>query len=110
MTEPEDGSRKRASVLSLLPRVAKLIYRLARDRRVPWTVKAVLAGLALYLASPIDLIPDWIPGAGYLDDLLITGAAVTYVLNRVSKDVIREHWGEDIETLESLRRKKSRPS
>lgn len=107
MTEPkaESGQAKRPSIISLVPRVAKLIYHLARDPRVPWQVKAALGGLAVYLASPIDLIPDWVPAAGYLDDVLMLGFVVSYVLGRVPQDVIREHWGEDIETLESLRRK-----
>jgi len=110
MTESkaDSGQAKRPSIISLVPRVAKLIYHLARDPRVPWQVKAALGGLALYLASPIDLIPDWVPAAGYLDDVLILGFVVSYVLSRVPPDVIREHWGEDIEVLESLRRKPRR--
>ncbi|HUU54236.1 MAG TPA: YkvA family protein, partial [Armatimonadota bacterium] len=68
--------------------------------------KASLAGLAAYLASPLDLIPDWIPGAGYLDDVLIAGFVVSYVLAQVPPDVVREHWGEDVEVLERFRRKK----
>ena len=103
--QPDEQSGKRASVLSLIPRVAKLLYRLARDRRVPWTVKAVLIGLAAYLACPLDLIPDWIPVLGYLDDVLIVGLVVGYVLRKIPADLIREHWGEDLETLASLRRK-----
>ena len=98
--------RRRDSILSLIPRVAKLLYRLARDPRVPWTVKAVLIALAAYLACPIDLIPDWIPVLGYLDDVIIVGFVVGHVLRKVPSDLIREHWGEDIGTLESLRRKK----
>ena len=88
--------------------MAKLIYQLARDPRVPWTVKAALGGLAVYLASPIDLIPDWVPAAGYLDDVLMLGFVVSYVLSAVPRYVVLEHWGEDIETLESLRRKPRR--
>ena len=110
MTEHDEKTeeRRRESVLSLIPRVAKFVYHLARDPRVPWTVKAALAGLALYLASPIDLIPDWIPGAGYLDDVLLVGFVASYVLGNVPPDVIREHWGEDVHVLESLRRKRRR--
>lgn len=98
-------AHRRPSLVTLLPRLAKLVYHLARDPRVPWTVKAVLAGTAVYLASPLDLIPDWIPGVGYLDDVLLVGLVVSYVLARVPRDVIEEHWGEDVEALESLRRK-----
>jgi len=96
-----EGS-ERQSPLSLLPRLARLLWRLARDRRVPWTVKAVLIALAAYLACPIDLIPDWIPALGYLDDIIIVGLVVSYVLRKVPLDLVREHWGEDLETLQSL--------
>ena len=110
MTESDrdtDG-RKRESVLSLIPRLAKFLYHLARDPRVPWTVKAALAGLAAYLACPIDIIPDWIPGVGYLDDILLVGFVVGYAMGKVRPDVIREHWGEDVHLLESLTRRKRR--
>jgi uncharacterized membrane protein YkvA (DUF1232 family) len=50
------------------------VYTLAlayRDPRVPWYVKALAAGLVAYAFSPIDLIPDFIPVLGYLDDLVV---------------------------------------
>jgi uncharacterized membrane protein YkvA (DUF1232 family) len=106
-TGPE--TKKRESLLSLVPRIARFVHHLARDPRVPWTVKAALAGLAIYLASPIDIIPDWIPGAGYLDDVLLIGFVSSYVLARVPAEVVREHWGEDVETLQRLARKRGSP-
>ena len=84
----------------------KFLWHVARDPRVPWTVKAALAGMAAYLASPIDLIPDWIPGLGYLDDVVLVGVVVGYVLRKVPREVVREHWGEDVEVLEGLTRKR----
>lgn len=104
-TKPEI---KRPSVIALIPRLAKLLYHLARDPRVPWTVKAALVGAGVYLASPVDLIPDWVPGAGYLDDVLLVGILVNYIVARVPRDVLVEHWGEDVEALESLRRTRPR--
>jgi len=108
VTNPDESpaGQKRESVLSLIPRLAKFLYHLARDPRVPWTVKAALVGLAAYLACPLDIIPDWIPVLGYLDDVLIVGFAVGYVLRKVPLDLVREHWGEDVQVLESLSRKK----
>ena len=108
MTEPKDesGERPRESFVTLIPRLGKFLWHLVKDPRVPWTAKASLAGLAAYLASPLDIIPDWIPGAGYLDDVLIAGFVVSYVLAQVPPDVVREHWGEDVEVLERFRRKK----
>ncbi len=103
-TKTREGERQ--SVLTIVPRVAKFLWHLVKDPRVPAAVKWSLVGLAAYLASPIDLIPDWIPGAGYLDDVMIVGFVVSYVLARVSPEVVREHWGEDVEMLERLRRRK----
>jgi uncharacterized membrane protein YkvA (DUF1232 family) len=108
-TEPDPGSsacpeaRPRDSIVTLIPRLAKFLWHLVKDPRVPWTVKAALVGLAAYLASPIDLIPDWIPGAGYLDDALLVAFVVGYVLAKVPAEVVREHWGEDVEVLERLK-------
>lgn len=103
---PLDEQPKKPTVLQLIPRVAKLVYHLARDPRVPWTVKAALGGMALYLASPFDLIPDWIPGAGYLDDILLAGIVINYVFAKVPEEVIIEHWGEDVELLKKMRRRR----
>jgi len=99
---------QKPGIVKLVPRLAKLVYRLLRDPRVPWTVKAALAGMAAYLASPIDLIPDWIPGAGYLDDLLVVAIGINYIFAKIPEDVIIEHWGEDVELLKKLRRKPRR--
>ncbi len=93
----------RQSPLSLVPRLATLLYHLARDPRVPWSVKASVVGLAIYIASPFDLIPDWIPGAGYVDDALLFAIVLNYVFAAIPEDVLLEHWGEDVETLRRMR-------
>jgi len=102
----EDTVPKKPTTLRLIPRIAKLVYHLLRDPRVPWTVKAALAGMAAYLASPIDLIPDWIPGAGYLDDVLVVAIGINYIFAKIPEDVIVEHWGEDVELLKRFRRQR----
>src|SRR5216684_2455756 len=55
----------------LLRRDAHALYLAARDPRVPWYAKAVALAVAAYALSPIDLIPDFVPVLGYLDDLVI---------------------------------------
>lgn len=87
----------------LLPRLVKLLWRLTRDPRVPARSKAILFVLAGYLASPIDLIPDFIPGAGQLDDLVIVAFGLDQMLNRVPEDVVRSHWDGDEDVLEVVR-------
>jgi uncharacterized membrane protein YkvA (DUF1232 family) len=59
---------------------------------VPRRAKVALALLVPYLASPIDLIPDFLPGIGQLDDALLVALALRYVMRRAGPDVVREHW------------------
>jgi uncharacterized membrane protein YkvA (DUF1232 family) len=84
----------------LLPQLAGLVARLAGDRRVPGRVKAVLGLAAIYLASPVDLIPDFIPGVGYLDDVVLVAIVLDGLLNHVGRDIVREHWPGDPVRLE----------
>ena len=55
----------------LIKRDAYALYLAARDPRVPWYAKVMAAAVAAYALSPIDLIPDFVPVLGYLDDLII---------------------------------------
>jgi uncharacterized membrane protein YkvA (DUF1232 family) len=83
-----ESSETRPSALSLLPRLGTFLYHMARDPRVPWTVKAAVVGMAAYLASPVDLLPDWIPGAGYLDDVLLMGIVINYIFAEIPEEVL----------------------
>jgi uncharacterized membrane protein YkvA (DUF1232 family) len=67
-----------------------LALYLARDPRVPWYAKALAALTAAYALSPIDLIPDFIPVLGYLDDLIIVPAAILLTVRLVPKQVMAE--------------------
>lgn len=84
----------------LLPRLLKLIFNLARDPRVPPRSKAVLVLLGGYLVSPVELIPDFLPGIGQLDDIAVVAFALDQMLNRVDADIVREHWDGDRDVLE----------
>jgi len=70
---------------------AALLWRLLRDRRVPWWAKALLPALLLYLALPVDLIPDFIPVLGHLDDLLVVLLVVAVLLRAVPPEATEEH-------------------
>jgi uncharacterized membrane protein YkvA (DUF1232 family) len=72
-----------------------LVARLSVDPRVPRRAKAMLAMTALYLASPVDLIPDFIPGLGYLDDVLVVAVVLDGILSHVDRAIVREHWPGD---------------
>ena len=89
--------------LLLAPRLLKLLWRLARDPRVPARAKATLVILGVYLASPIDLIPDFVPGVGQLDDLVIVAFALDQMLNRVPEEIVRDHWEGDEDVLQIVR-------
>lgn len=85
-----------------LPRLALLVSRLIADPRVPRRTKVALAGLAAYLASPWDIIPDFIPVLGQLDDATAVLLFVDGVLNQVDDAVLLEHWSGEPETLRRL--------
>jgi uncharacterized membrane protein YkvA (DUF1232 family) len=87
------GQNPLARRIGALPLRAKLalIQRLIRDRRVPWWAKALLPALALYLAMPFDLIPDFIPVLGYIDDLFVVLLAATLLLRAVPRAVIEDN-------------------
>ena len=76
-----------------LPWRAKLtlLRRLFKDRRVPGWAKVLLPALAVYLALPIDLIPDFIPIIGYLDDLLVVLLVMSILLRAVPVAVVEDN-------------------
>ena len=62
----------------------------ARDPRVPWYAKLLAAAVVAYALSPIDLIPDFVPVLGYLDDLIIVPVGIILALRMVPPDVLEE--------------------
>ena len=73
-----------------LKRDVSAIYIARRDPRVPWYAKALAIGVAAYALSPIDLIPDFIPVLGYLDDLIIVPLGIWLVIALIPADVMAE--------------------
>ena len=67
------------------------IYLAGRDPRVPWHAKAVALFVAAYAFSPIDLIPDFVPVLGYLDDLIILPIGILLALHLIPPEVLAEH-------------------
>src|SRR4051794_4871960 len=72
-------------------RDAHALYLAARDPRVPWYAKALAIAVAAYALSPIDLIPDFIPVLGYLDDLLIVPVGIALVVRLIPPEIMAEH-------------------
>jgi uncharacterized membrane protein YkvA (DUF1232 family) len=82
-----EGLKARARALK---REAYAIYLAARDPRTPWPVKALIFFVVAHTFSPIDLIPDFIPILGYLDDLIITPGGLWLVVRLIPPEVLAE--------------------
>jgi Uncharacterized conserved protein len=96
----------------LARRIGKLRFRdklafgrdLMRDPRVPWPAKIIAAAVVVYVASPIDLIPDFIPVLGHVDDLLVALIGGALLLRSVPGHVVEEHLREYEARAEDKRR------
>src|SRR5919201_461811 len=89
------GRRAEARALAgFIPDCLVLIGRLLSDPRVPRRQKLLLTGLVGYLALPFDLVPDFIPVAGQLDDALVVGLVLRRFLRSGGEQLIRQHLAE----------------
>lgn len=67
------------------------LYLAGRDPRVPWYAKALAVCVAGYALSPIDLIPDFVPVLGYLDDVVIVPLGILLVIRLIPDEIMAEH-------------------
>ena len=74
-----------------MKREVHALWLSARDRRTPWYAKAMAMVIAAYALSPIDLIPDFIPVLGYLDEVILLPIAIMLAVRLVPKEVLAEH-------------------
>ena len=79
-------------VVRVIPDVLRLLRALVTDGGVPLDARIVLVGLIAWILSPIDLIPEFIPGLGPLDDVIVAIVALRYVRRRIGIDGIRVRW------------------
>jgi len=87
------GRREDARALAgFIPDCAVLVGRLARDQRIPRARRAVLFIVLGYLALPFDLVPDFLPGIGQLDDAVVLGLALRLVVRGGGSELVREAW------------------
>jgi uncharacterized membrane protein YkvA (DUF1232 family) len=87
------GRRESARALAgFIPDCVVLCGRLLRDPRVPRRRKALSVALAGYLALPFDLVPDFIPVAGQLDDVVIVALVLRSLVRGGGEPIVREHW------------------
>ncbi len=89
-------------VATFLPNLILLFRGLWRDPRVPRGSKLLLGFGLVWLASPIDLIPEFVPVVGPLDDAIVAALILRSVARRVGKSVLAEHWRGDPATLDTF--------
>ena len=87
-----------------IPSFVKLMYRLVKDPRVSTTDKAILGAALAYLISPFDIIPDFIPFLGQVDDAYIVAIALQRLLNSAGEDIIKEHWEGSMGGIDSFQK------
>jgi len=87
-----------------IPSFVKLMYRLVKDPRVSTTDKAILGAAIAYLFSPLDLIPDFIPFLGQVDDAYIVAIALQRLLNSAGGEIIKEHWEGSMGGIDSFQK------
>jgi uncharacterized membrane protein YkvA (DUF1232 family) len=87
------GRREDARALAgFVPDCAMLVSRLARDRRISRPRRIALWLVLAYLAFPLDLVPDFLPGIGHLDDAVLLGVALRLLVRGGGGELVREAW------------------
>jgi uncharacterized membrane protein YkvA (DUF1232 family) len=97
------GRRSAARALAgFIPDSIVLLKRMLGDPRISRRRKAVLVVLVGYLLLPIDLVPDFLPVAGQLDDVLVAALALRYALRGAGPELLREHWPGPEQSLDAV--------
>ena len=91
-------------LVALLPNLLRLFRGLIKDPRVPRRAKVLLAFGALWLASPIDLLPEFLPVIGPLDDAIVAAVVLRYLVKHSGRQVILDHWEGQPETIDAVLR------
>lgn len=87
-----DGEKLAKELILLIPNFLKLLYRLMSDTRVPVRNKVLVGAAISYVLLPIDIVPDFIPVLGQVDDLLAVSLVLKGLFDAAGKDVVMEHW------------------
>lgn len=86
----------------LIPNLAMLFAALMRDPRVPRRAKVALVCGAVWLASPIDLVPEFLPVIGPLDDAIVAALVLGFVVRTAGREVVLHHWKGDPQVIARL--------
>ena len=85
------GAQRLLLSLVHLPSFLKLFWRLLKDGRVGWTPKFLILMILAYVVMPVDLLPDFLPGLGQLDDLILIFLGLKGFIRLCPREVVREH-------------------
>jgi uncharacterized membrane protein YkvA (DUF1232 family) len=92
MSEARKMRKKMRELLLFIPNLLALLVGLLRDPRVSQADKAILAAIIMYVVVPIDIIPDFVPFIGQVDDSYLLAISVLRLLNRAERGVVLDHW------------------
>jgi len=90
--------------LFTIPDFFMLLLRLSLEKRVANKQKLLIGGIIAYVISPIDIIPDFVPLFGYVDDLVLIVYGLNIVLNEIDLNIIKDNWSGEEDVLELIRR------
>jgi len=99
-----EGGNKFTGYLLALPDFFILLCRLAVDKRVSSSQKIFIGGIIAYVMLPIDIIPDFIPVIGYVDDLVLVVYGLNLILNELDKKILLDNWSGEEDALELLQK------
>lgn len=100
---PRTGARKTVTTaMKQLPHFFRLLYGLLTDKRVQRVDKLMVGGAIAYILLPLDIVPDFIPFLGEVDDLFVLIMAVQRLINNAGKRIVDDHWMGDPDELSAL--------
>jgi len=97
MSESKEKKKRLRELLLFIPNLMKLLYDLLKDPRISRADKAILAGVIMYVIVPIDVIPDFVPFVGMVDDSYLVAISLLRLLNRADRQVVLEHWNGSVD-------------
>ena len=98
-----------AALASFVPDCVVLVRRLLADPRTPWPRRIGFGLLLVYLLSPIDLVPDFVPVAGQIDDAIVLALALRHLVSAAGPEAVSAHWPGDERSREVVLRLAQRP-
>lgn len=90
--------------METIKKLIQFLKDVANDERIPQRDKAVLLGMIGLLLSPFDIIPDWIPFFGQLDDIVILGLILDYFFNKLDQEILLSHYPWDMKSFVNVKR------